>query len=133
MSLTKKNVIEEVSQESKFVCISISELYAQKGQTLSQTFIDYSVEDKDNQDFYDLLTDSSGIILCMDGEECEIVSKTAVDVRLRNIYSNLPFTLSKEEYEIATFTRKENLKNFATAKNTMLQEIDEAAEDLDLD
>ena len=43
---------------------------------------------------------------CMDGETCEILEETEQYVLLQEIYEQIPFKLSKEEFEIATIENR---------------------------
>lgn len=82
------------------VCISIKSLYQEKGMCLNYCQIEHSSED--GGDYYDLV-DSSGTILCMDGEECDVISTNEGSIELCNINSATHFQLSKNEFDFAVF------------------------------
>lgn len=79
-------------------CISVEALNNKLGEDLSFCKI------KAEGNYYDLLTVESGIV-CMDGEECEILSSNDEVVELSNSNGEqtTTFKLTKEEYKVATF------------------------------
>ncbi len=83
----------------KIVCISIEALYKEfKDGKLSRCY----VEVDDNGTYYDLYT-YDGELVCMDGEEVNIVETGDNLVTLRNDNGEYTvyFTLTKEEFEKA--------------------------------
>lgn len=56
-------------------------------------------ETTEDNEYYDLLLDS-GEIACMDGETCEILEDSDEFVKLQEIDEQVPFTLSKKEFQL---------------------------------
>lgn len=54
--------------------------------------------------FYDLLDNSNGDLLCMDGESVEIVSRDETGIVLRNTEENTIFKLSEKEFSESVFS-----------------------------
>ena len=91
--------------KKKEVCVSLQSLY-ETGKELSDTTT-YIQKDTDGElEWFDLHSKLGGV-LCMDGEECEIVSIDNDFVTLLNREGdeNTEFIFSKDEFEIATFTK----------------------------
>lgn len=79
------------------VCLSIKSLYDGYGENLA--YCNISIDD---EGYYDLQTLEIGTV-CMDGEECEILSdnKGIVILVNNNGECNCQFKLTKEEFETA--------------------------------
>lgn len=88
----------------KTVCISIKLLYNEFGENLTFCKIKFTPKGEENEhcEYYDL-QDNNGNILCMDGEECEILDSSN-NVVLKNLNGEISteFILSNKEYLIAT-------------------------------
>lgn len=86
----------------KTACISLKTLYEHFGEDLACGTIEYT---NDNGSEYWDLRNGDSIILCMDGESCEVVFHNDRRVELINRDGEIDtkFILSKEEFEIATF------------------------------
>lgn len=91
---------------TKTVCVSVKTLYERYGKNIVNGEIECSPVGQENPtcDYYNLY-DRYGQIVCMDGEECEIVDDTN-DVLLLNRDGefDVTFTLTKEEFAVAAFT-----------------------------
>ena len=57
-------------------------------------------ETDEGKEWFDLKTDDG--TPCMDGETCEIIEETEQYILLQEIDEQIPFKLSREEFEIAT-------------------------------
>lgn len=58
-------------------------------------------ETDEDREYFDLKTDDG--TPCMDGETCEIIKETDKYVVLQEIDEQIPFKLSREEFNVAVF------------------------------
>lgn len=58
-------------------------------------------ETDEDREYFDLKTDDG--TPCMDGEICEIIKETDKYVVLQEIDEQIPFKLSREEFNVAVF------------------------------
>ena len=58
-------------------------------------------ETDEDKEWFDFKNDD-GNTPCMDGETCEVIEETELYVALQEIDEQIPFKLSREEFEIAT-------------------------------
>ena len=86
----------------EFVCVSVQALYNEYGEDLTYNEIEVS-DSTTHGKYYDLYADSG--LVCMDGEECEVIARTNNSILLanRNGEVDTHFELSSEEFERATF------------------------------
>ena len=61
-------------------------------------------ETDEGKEWFDLKTDDG--TPCMDGETCEIIKETEKYILLQEIDEQIPFKLSREEFEIAAVERR---------------------------
>lgn len=103
----------ELIDDSAFqkVSISLKELFhrlkeheLQDDVTITYGHIVYSEEDsREYYDFHNYLGD----VPCMDGETCNVLKETDEYIELDEVDEHIPFCLSKEEFQIATFMELE--------------------------
>ena len=88
----------------KTVCLSIERLYEKYGESLTHC----TISTKD-EGYFDLRTIEAGIV-CMDGEECEVLKDDEFGITLinRDGEADCEFKLTKEEFEIAYLRRTTN-------------------------
>ena len=58
-------------------------------------------ETDEDKEWFDFKNDD-GNTPCMDGETCEVIEETELYVALQEVDEQVPFKLSREEFEIAT-------------------------------
>lgn len=92
------------------ICVSLKELYnfveqnqngkATYGDVIATTMVDF------DETYYDFNVNDT--LVCMDGEEVEIISEEEDSVTLHSINADdgLNFKLSKEEFGVCTFETK---------------------------
>lgn len=82
------------------VCVSVAQLYEQYGDSL--VYCDIEVEKDGYEQYYDIIDNG---VVCMDGEVCEVISEDEYRVELLNCNGEVyrKFTLTREEFEVATF------------------------------
>lgn len=88
----------------KKVCISLKELYENGHEHLANG--GYIVKSSGGgKDFYDLYSDGydSGILICCDGEECNVVEQVVSIVILENVNTGKRIWLQTTEYDLAVF------------------------------
>ena len=100
---------------NKKVCVSLKNLY-ETGNPLKDRSLVIKKEETGKLEWFDLYN-SSGRIICMDGEACEVVSVGNDFAVLLNREGTRieKFALSKEEFKIATAI---NLSSLLKEENT---------------
>lgn len=99
----------------KEVCISLMTLFERYKNDMECEKVDiscgeirHSYQEETDTHYYDLYN-SKGEIMCMDGETCQVISELENEVMFLNQdgENDVEFTLTKEEFEYATFTKSE--------------------------
>lgn len=85
------------------VCISLKELYEEKGAEL---FYGGHIEHRQEGDteYYDLRKPVDNLYLACDGEKCRIIHEDNKMVILETVDTQMRIYLTREEYQITTFS-----------------------------
>ena len=92
--------------ENKRVTICLEALFnSLTGYDTEEEYVDTEYgyiqkETDEDKEWFDLKTDDG--TPCMDGEICEVLEETEQYILLQEIDEQIPFKLSKEEFDIAT-------------------------------